>query len=35
MKECKGIRNTEGHDLPAEDTAVGRDKGEQFLGCWG
>ena len=35
LKECRGIRDTEGHDLPAEDTALRGYKGEQFLGCSG
>ena len=35
LKENRGIRDTEGHDLRAEDTAFGGYKGEQFLGCSG
>ena len=35
LKESRGIRDTEGHDLPAEDLALRGYKGEQFLGCSG
>ena len=35
LKESRGIWDTEGHDLPAEDTALRGYKGEQFLGCSG
>ena len=35
MKESRGIRDTEGQALPAEDTALRGYKGEQFLGCSG
>ena len=35
LKESSGIRDTEGHDLPAEDTALTGYKGEQFLGWSG
>ena len=31
--ESRGFRDTEGRDLPAEDTALRVYKGEQFLGC--
>ena len=34
-KECRGIGDTQGHDLPAEDTALRGYKDEQFLGCSG
>ena len=35
LKESRGIRNTQRHDLPAEDTTLRGYKGEQFLGCSG
>ena len=35
LKESRGIRHTEGRDLPTEDTALRVYKGEQFLGCSG
>ena len=35
LEECGGVRDTEGHDLPAEDEALRGYKGEQFLGCPG
>ena len=33
LNESRGIRDTERHDLPPEDTALRGYKGEQFLGC--
>ena len=35
LKECMGICDPKGHDLPAQDTAISGYQGEQFLGCSG
>ena len=35
LNKSRGIRDTKGHDLPAEDRALRGYKGEQFLGCSG